>query len=41
MDQKTFKLELRLRLYQELILFNITDIKDSNIFLEFFLVRNH
>ena len=34
-DQETFKLKLRLRLYRELILFNITNIRDSNVILEF------
>ena len=35
MDQKTFKLELRLRPHQKLILFNITNIRDSDVILEF------
>ena len=35
MDQETFKLELRLQLYQELILFNITNIRDSDVILGF------
>ena len=34
-NQETFKIELKLWLYWELILFNITNIKDSNIILEF------
>ena len=35
MDQKTFKLELKLRPYQELILFDVINIRDSNIILGF------
>ena len=35
MDQETFKLELRLRPHQELILFNITNIRGSDIILKF------
>ena len=35
MNQETYKLELRLQPYKELILFNITNIKDSNVILEF------
>ena len=38
-DQETYKLELRLRLYQELILFNIIDIRGSNIILEFLWLK--
>ena len=34
-DQETFKLELRLRPHWELILFNITNIRDSNVILGF------
>ena len=34
-DQETYKLKLRLRLYWELILFNIINIKSSDIILEF------
>ena len=35
MDQEIFKLELRLQLYGKLISFNITNIRNSNIILEF------
>ena len=35
MDQETYKLELRLRPYRELILFNITNIRGSKIILGF------
>ena len=34
-DQEICKLELRLRPYRELILFNITNIRSSNIILGF------
>ena len=35
MDQETFKLELRLRPHRELISFNITNIRDSDVILGF------
>ena len=35
MDQETYKLELRLQPYREIILFDVTDIRGSNIILEF------
>ena len=34
-DQETYKLKLNLRPHWELILFNITNIRSSNIILEF------
>ena len=34
-NQESYKLELRLRPHRELILFNITNIRYSNIILEF------
>ena len=38
-DQETFKLELKLWLYWELILFNVTDIRDSDVILEFLWLK--
>ena len=35
MNQEIYKLELKLRSHRELILFNITNIRDSDIILEF------
>ena len=35
MNQETFKLELKLRPHQELILFNVTNIRDSDMILGF------
>ena len=39
MDQETYKLELWLRLYRELILFDITDIGVSDMILKFLWLK--
>ena len=39
-DQETYKLKLKLRLYRELILFNFINFRSSDIMLEFLYLKS-